>query len=305
MGDYAYAVETVDLVKNYGSLVAVDHLNLRIRKGEVYSLLGPNGAGKTTTIEMLEGMRKRTSGDIRILGLDPWKNAQRIRRKVGIIPQDFNFMGKIKPGEAIRHYCRLFGIPDRSGELLELVDLRDMSDMYFERLSGGQKQKLGLCLALVNNPELIFLDEPTTGLDPQARRNMWEVIRKLRSEGRTILLTTHYLEEAEMLADRVGIVNHGRMIAEGSPADIIREHGSGRVLSINGDAELARDISAATGRECISENGIIDIRIKDNSDIIEILKMAASRGNDLSRLELRQEGLEDVFVRMVGKVEAD
>ncbi|MBX8634399.1 MAG: ABC transporter ATP-binding protein [Thermoplasmata archaeon] len=298
-------IEVEGLVKSYGSLKAVDHLNLSIKRGEVYSLLGPNGAGKTTTIEIMEGLRKGDSGSVSILSTDPWKNSRALRKRVGIIPQDFNFIGKITPAEAIRHYCRLFGIPDRSGELLRLVDLLDMENTYFERLSGGQKQKLGLCLALVNNPEVIFLDEPTTGLDPQARRNMWDVIRKLKSEGRTIMLTTHYLEEAEILADRVGIVNHGRMMIEGTPDDIIRSSGGARILRINGDASLLEDIRAGTGLECTLAGSVVDIRIRENKQILDALRIAGMSGRPLERIELRQEGLEDVFVKMVGKVEEE
>jgi ABC-2 type transport system ATP-binding protein len=226
-----------------------------------------------------------------------------LRRRVGIIPQDFNFIGKITPAEAIRHYCRLFGMRDRSDELLTLVDLRDMGNTYFERLSGGQKQKLGLCLALVNDPELLFLDEPTTGLDPQARRNMWDVIRKLKSEGRTIMLTTHYLEEAEILADRVGIVNHGRMLIEGTPEEIIRSNGGAKILRINGDAALLEEIRAGTGLECTLSGGVVEIRISENRQILDALQIAGMSGRPLEKIELRQEGLEDVFVKMVGRMD--
>jgi ABC-2 type transport system ATP-binding protein len=296
-------IEVEGLVKNYGSLMAVDHLSLRIMRGEVYSLLGPNGAGKTTTIEIMEGLRKGDSGSVSILSTDPWRNSRMLRRRVGIIPQDFNFIGKITPAEAIRHYCKLFGMRDRSDELLTLVDLRDMGNTYFERLSGGQKQKLGLCLALVNDPELLFLDEPTTGLDPQARRNMWDVIRKLKSEGRTIMLTTHYLEEAEILADRVGIVNHGRMLIEGTPEEIIRSNGGAKILRINGDAALLEEIRAGTGLECTLSGGVVEIRISENRQILDALQIAGMSGRPLEKIELRQEGLEDVFVKMVGRMD--
>lgn len=291
------------IVKTYGPIKAVDGLTLNIRRGEVYSLLGPNGAGKTTTIEMLEGMRRPDSGKVSVLSMDPWKNAQTLRKRVGVIPQDFNFIGKITPREAIRHYCILFGVRDSSKELLTMVNMTDMSDVYFERLSGGQKQKLGLCLAMANDPEVIFLDEPTTGLDPQARRNMWEVIRRLKSEGKTLLLTTHYLEEAERLADRVGIVDHGRMVAEGTPDDIIREHGNGLFLRISGNAALASRIKSATGLDCSSADGVVDVKIDANEHIVNVLRVVESEHAKLDVLELRKEGLEDVFVKMVGKIE--
>lgn len=296
-------VKASGIRKFYGEIRAVDGLDLEVRKGEVFSLLGPNGAGKTTTIEMLEGLRKPDDGRIEILGLDPWKDASSLRRRVGIIPQDFNFIQRITPPETIRYFATLFGAPDRSRELLELVDLRNMDRTYFSNLSGGQKQKLGLCIALVNDPELLFLDEPTTGLDPHARRNMWDVIRKLKSEGRTILLTTHYLEEAEMLADRVGIVDRGRMIASGTPQEIIESQGSGKTLLISGSEQVAREIGAKTGLRCAVHGDYITVDIRDNTEISQILDIAKEAGTLLSRLQLREETLEDVFLKIVGKME--
>lgn len=296
-------VRASGLRKFYGEIKAVDGLDLEVRKGEVYSLLGPNGAGKTTTIEMLEGLRKQDGGEIEILGLDPWKDAHSMRKRVGIIPQDFNFIQRITPPEAIRYFATLFNSPDKSRELLEMVGLKKMEKTYFNNLSGGQKQKLGLCLALVNDPELLFLDEPTTGLDPQARRNMWDVIRNLKSEGRTILLTTHYLEEAEVLADRVGIVDHGKLIANGTPQEIIEVHGSGKALLVSGNEILAQKIRSATGLRCAVDNGNMSVEIKTNADIPGILEIVRNSGIELSTLQLREETLEDVFLKMVGRVE--
>ncbi len=296
-------VSVSGLRKYYGNIRAVDGIDLEVRKGEVFSLLGPNGAGKTTTIEMLEGLRKPDEGSIEILGLNPWKDAGSIRRRVGIIPQDFNFIQRITPAEAIRYFATLFKAPDRSEELLELVDMRNMESTYFMHLSGGQKQKLGLCLALVNDPELLFLDEPTTGLDPQARRNMWEVIRKLKSEGKTILLTTHYLEEAEVLSDRVGIVDKGKMIAGGTPQDIISKHGSGKALYVSGNDEIARKVRLETGLRCTVEGRNISVEISNNTEIARVLDIVRSSGVELETLQLREETLEDVFLKMVGKVE--
>ncbi len=296
-------IRTSGLRKHYGEIKAVDGLDLEVRKGEVFSLLGPNGAGKTTTIEMLEGLRRPDSGSIEIVGLDPWRDSRRMRRRVGIIPQDFNFIPRITPVEAIRYFATLFRVPDRSDELLDLVDLKRMEKTYFMNLSGGQKQKLGLCLALVNDPELLFLDEPTTGLDPHARRNMWDVIRKLKSEGRTILLTTHYLEEAEVLSDRVGIVDHGRMVAYGTPQEIIGTHGSGKALYVSGNEEAARKIRTATGLRCTVDGDNISVGISNNSDIAVVLDIVRESGIELTTLQLREETLEDVFLKMVGTME--
>lgn len=222
------AIEVTSLKKHYGQLLAVNDISFSVEQGEVFSLLGPNGAGKTTTVEILEGLRERDSGDVKVLELDPWKDGYSLHRKIGVIPQGFRFFDKSTPLEAIRYYAELFDAKVDPDQVIKEVTLDDSKNTIFENLSGGQKQKVGLALALVNSPELLFLDEPTTGLDPQARRTMWDVIRSLKREGRSILLTTHYLEEAQILADKVAIMNKGKIIAAGSPAELIEKYGSGR-----------------------------------------------------------------------------
>ena len=192
-------IEVSNLQKNYGSLKAVDGISFTVKQGEVFGLLGPNGAGKTTSIEIMEGLRERDGGDVKILGFDPWKNGYEVHKKIGVIPQDFTFFEKTTPREAINYYAKLFNIKVNVDEILKEVLLEDMANHVFESLSGGQKQKTGLALSLVNTPELLFLDEPTTGLDPNARRAIWEVIRGLKAKGKTIILTTHYLDEAQQL----------------------------------------------------------------------------------------------------------
>ena len=221
------AIEVSSLKKAYGSLRAVDGISFSVGDGEVFSLLGPNGAGKTTTIEVLEGLRQRDSGDAKVLGMDPWKDGYEIHKKIGVIPQGFKFVDYATPREAVKYYADLFGVKVDAHAILKKVILEDSADTYFSRLSGGQKQKVGMALSLVNDPALVFLDEPTTGLDPQARRAVWDVIRTLKSEGRSVLLTTHYLDEAQELADVVAIMNHGKIIATGTPAEIISVHGTG------------------------------------------------------------------------------
>ncbi len=222
------AILVASLRKSYGSLKAVDEISFTVKEGEVYSLLGPNGAGKTTTVEILEGLRQRDGGDVSVLGIDPWKNGYELHKQIGVIPQGFRFFDKTTPKEAIEYYARLFNVKVDPIGILKQVMLDDSRNVIFENLSGGQKQKVGLSLALVNNPKLLFLDEPTTGLDAQARRAMWEVIRKLKSEGKSVFLTTHYLEEAEILADRVAIMNRGRIIAQGTPEELKERYGSGK-----------------------------------------------------------------------------
>jgi ABC-2 type transport system ATP-binding protein len=215
------AIEVSDLHKSYGNLCAVDGISFQVEQGEIFSLLGPNGAGKTTTVEILEGLRKLDAGMVKIMDMDPWKDGYQLHKRIGVIPQGFRFFDKSTPIEAIRYYMSLFNVITDPEKILS-----DSKHVIFENLSGGQKQKMGLALALVNDPQLLFLDEPTTGLDPQARRAMWDVIRSLKKQGRTILLTTHYLEEAELLADRVAIMTKGKIIAAGSPEELINTYGS-------------------------------------------------------------------------------
>jgi ABC-2 type transport system ATP-binding protein len=229
----ASAIEVRGLTKRYDANLAVDHIDFTVETGTVFAFLGPNGAGKTTTTEILEGLRRSTEGEVRVLGLDPWKQGYALHQRIGVIPQDFRFFEKITPVEGIQYYSALFGTHPDPKTLLARVDLADKANARFDTLSGGQKQKLGLALALTNEPEVCFLDEPTTGLDPQARRSIWEVIRTLKREGRTVFLTTHYLEEAELLADQVAIIHHGKIIASGTPEEIIRAHGQQERLVFN------------------------------------------------------------------------
>ena len=184
-------IEVSSLKKYYGQIKAVDGISFSVDEGEIFGLLGPNGAGKTTAIEIMEGLRKKDEGDVKVLGLDPWKDGYKLHQRIGVIPQEFTFFEKITPREAIIYYANLFGVTVDPDEILKEVLLEDSAKVMFDNLSGGQKQKTGLALALVNSPELLFLDEPTTGLDPNARRAIWEVIRGLKAKGKTIILTTH------------------------------------------------------------------------------------------------------------------
>lgn len=294
------AIEVSALEKSYGQLRAVDGISFSVHKGEVFSLLGPNGAGKTTTIEILEGLRQRNGGKVSVLGEDPWTKGYDLHKKLGIIPQGFTFFPKATPREAVAYYASLFGVKADPNEILRKVILDDAAQIWFENLSGGQKQKLGLALALVNNPELLFLDEPTTGLDPQARRNMWDVIRGLKKEGHTIMLTTHYLEEAEVLSDRVAIMNHGKIITDGTPAEILEKHGSGERLEVRGDEKLADHVRQETGLEVTYDNGLISVALRDKSEAVMALSSIDQSGLPWRDLRTRQDSLEDIFVRLVG-----
>jgi ABC-2 type transport system ATP-binding protein len=293
-------VEISSVKKSYGDIKAVDGVSFSVNEGEVFALLGPNGAGKTTLIEIMEGLRKRDDGTVKVLGLDPWDNGYVLHRRIGVIPQDFTFFDKANPREAVKYYGDLFGVSVDADSILKEVVLDDSVGVLFENLSGGQKQKLGLALSLVNSAELLFLDEPTTGLDPNARRAIWDVVRALRSKGKTVILTTHYLDEAEQLSDRVAIMNHGRIVAMGTPEDIIETHGSGERLEIHGNEELAAYLRENTKLNVVHNGkGVIDIRIIQKRDALVALTAIEKSGLDWHDLHTRRDSLDDVFVKLV------
>jgi ABC-2 type transport system ATP-binding protein len=297
------AIEVERLVKQYGTLAAVDHIDFTVPSGTVFSFLGPNGAGKTTTTEILEGLRRRTDGTVRVLGLDPWTEAYALHLKIGVIPQDFRFFEKITPREAVQYYGSLFRTDPDPDELLARVQLADKAGSRFDTLSGGQKQKLGLALALTNDPEICFLDEPTTGLDPTARRAIWEVIRKLKSEGRTVFLTTHYLEEAELLADQVAIIHHGRIIASGTPEEIIATHGKPERLRFLAGPALAEYLRPKLGLPVSVADGRVDVELRQKGDALRVLSAVDASGIPWQSFSTAQDTLEDVFVRLVGQMD--
>jgi len=297
----AGVISVRSLTKSYGSLHAVDGISFNVEGGEVFSLLGPNGAGKTTTIEILEGLRNKDGGEASVLGLDPWSKGYDLHRKIGVIPQGFKFLDYPTPREAIRYYSVLFGRRVDPDQILKDVILEDAADTYFMRLSGGQKQKMGMALSLVNDPELVFLDEPTTGLDPQARRAVWEVIRNLKKGGRSVLLTTHYLEEAEELADQVAIMDHGKIIAHGTPEEIIAKHGSGESLTVRGGDDLARYLKENTKLKVEYSSGKVMVKLEQKNDALVALGAISESGIEWSELTTKRDSLEDIFVRMVGE----
>ena len=299
----AEAVRVHALVKRYGSLTAVDGVDFAVPEGQVFAFLGPNGAGKTTTVEILEGIRRATSGEARVLGLDPWTDGVELHHQIGVIPQDFRFFDKIQPKEAVDYYATLFDRSVDAMEILRRVDLADKASDRFETLSGGQKQKLGLALALVNDPRICFLDEPTTGLDPHARRTIWDVIRGLKREGRTVFLTTHYLEEAELLADQVAIIDHGKIIARGRPEEIIREHGKPDRLTVESVPALAEYLRRTLGVAAVADDGRIEVPLAHREDALRVLTAISQSGLAWTRFALVQDTLEDVFIALVGRMD--
>lgn len=292
-----------NLVKKYGDLNAVDGISFSINKGDVFSLLGPNGAGKTTTVEILEGVRNRTSGDILVLGEDP-QRSRTLKFRLGILPQDFSFIYNSTPKEALDYYRSTLRASSDVNDILDMVDISDKRDTPYQKLSGGQKQKLGLALSMVNNPEVLFLDEPTSGLDPRARRNIWNVIKNLKQQGKSILLTTHYLEEAELLADRVAIMNKGKIIDSGKPMEIVERHHENDNLIIRGDGEI-ESLIRNEGFTVHKDGTYIKVSLKNIKDATEIINFLYNKKANFEDFTLKRESLEDVFVRMVGEIEED
>jgi ABC-2 type transport system ATP-binding protein len=297
------SIEVSNLKKHYGDLKAVDDISFIVKQGEVFGLLGPNGAGKTTTIEIMEGLRERDAGEVKVLGYDPWKNGYELHKKIGVIPQEFTFFEKTTPKEAIMYYADLFNIKVNPDEILREVLLEESAKVNFDSLSGGQKQKTGLALSLVNSPEMLFLDEPTTGLDPNARRAIWEVIRGLKAKGKTIILTTHYLDEAQQLSDRVAIMDHGKIVAMGTTEEIIQQHGSGERLEIHGSEKLAEYVKANTELQVDYDKAKreITIPLKKKIDALAALAAAEQSGMDWGDIQTRQDSLDDVFVKLVNE----
>ncbi len=278
------AVEVRGLRKSYGGQEAVRGIDFEIDEGEVFCLLGPNGAGKTTTVEVLEGYRTRDAGDVAVLGFDPQERERSFRERIGVVLQHSDTWPNVTVSETLRIYAGYYRSPRDVGEVIELVGLDAKRDARVKTLSGGQKRRLDLGLALVGDPDLVFLDEPTTGFDPQARRNAWDMVRGLRALGKTILLTTHYLDEAQQLADRVAVLRDGVIVKEGTPAELV----------------------AASQTEIrYRENGEVKVVATDAPTRLlhELTSRAVSEGRELEELEVRRGSLEDVYLDLVREEE--
>lgn len=302
------AIECRDLRKTYdGKVEAVRGLHLEIQTGECFGLLGPNGAGKTTTIEILEGLLAPTSGEVSILG-HRWRDHEReMREWLGISLQETRLSEKLTVRETIELFASFYRQPRACEEVLEQLQLTEKADSWVGKLSGGQRQRLAVATALVCNPKILFLDEPTTGLDPQSRRQLWDIIRQFQRDGGTVLLTTHYMDEAERLCDRLAIVDHGQIIAEGSPADLIDRLGGHHVVefSVSGysDGAVLQDWNGLPSVESVREDdGMIALNVKQpHLTIPALLDAIDKQGRQLQHLTTRQASLEDVFVRLTGR----
>lgn len=298
------AVEVVDLVKIYGPLRAVDGVSFRVEPGQVFGMLGPNGAGKSTTVEMIEGLRPADGGTIEVLGIDARRHPRQIKERIGVQLQSTAFFKQL----TIRQLLKLFGsffpraLP--VDQLIGLVNLEEKADTPSGDLSGGQRQRLAIAAALVNDPAVVFLDEPTTGLDPQARRSLWDVIRQLRAAGKTLLLTTHYLEEAEQLCDNLVVIDHGKVIAAGNPAGLIAEHFERTTLEFLSDAKLPRhtlETLPAVDRweEANGQTRLASSHVTQTTRAL--MELCAERGAELRGLSIHTATLEDVFLKLTGR----
>jgi len=277
------AIQVRDLFKSYGPVEAVRGVSFEVDRGEVFGLLGPNGAGKTTTVEILEGYRNRSAGDVTVLGHDPAERQRELQQRIGIVLQSSGFYKYVTVREAVEHFGKAYERPRDAAETIRLVGLEEKADARTKSLSGGQRRRLDLALALVGDPELIFLDEPTTGFDPAARRTAWGVVRALKELGKTVLLTTHYLDEAQELADRVAIVKEGRIVAEGPPDRL-------------GPASSRYRVSY------ISDGGRVEHQTDDPTELLHRLtRDALAAGERLEGLEVTRPTLEEVYLELTAE----
>ena len=298
------AIEVDSLVKKYGDLTAVDSISFTINKGEIFSFLGPNGAGKTTTVEVLECLRKPTSGRAYVLGFDISKDQDEIKKKIGVLPQEFNTFDSLTVRENLQYFAGMFGSSVDIDSLIKLVDLEDKRNEQYKKLSGGLKQRLGVAMALVNDPQIVFLDEPTGGLDPKARREVWKVIRGLKKQDKTVFLTTHYMEEAEVLSDTVTIIHKGKIVAAGTPEGLITQYGQRNVLILKNTDKAAVPLIETLGLEAKFDSDAGDVKITLNSslDVSEIVRALTLKQIAFGELQLKRSSLEDVFLNLTGEM---
>ncbi|MGA8012695.1 MAG: ABC transporter ATP-binding protein [Candidatus Acidiferrales bacterium] len=302
MGEPIIQVE--DLYKSYGAVEAVRGVSFAVAEGEVFGLLGPNGAGKTSCVEILEGLRTPDRGKVRVCGLDPETSGDRFKEKIGAVLQSTALPDKLRVKEAIELFAKFYHKRANTDELLRRFQLDEKRDAFYSHLSGGQKQRLALAMALVNDPEVVFLDEPTAGLDPQVRREIYDIIEELKRGKKTVLLTTHYIEEAERLCDRVAIVDHGRVIAEGTPRELKQKSAGTTRIEVRlarplSDGMLGRLDGVANSREF--EGTYVLHSARPPQTIVALVKQLEAENNELQSLEMFSPSLEDVFIELTGR----
>ena len=296
------AVHVASIRKTYGRTVAVADVSFDVEQGEIFGLIGPNGAGKTTTMECVEGLRRADRGVISVLGLDPARDARALQERIGVQLQEAQLQKRIKVQEAVALWASLYRAPADGNRLIEQLGLGDKRNAWFMTLSGGQRQRLFIALALVNDPELVFLDELTTGLDPQARRAIWELVRGIRQRGKTVLLTTHLMEEAERLCDRVAIIDHGRIVDVGAPADLVRRHCPERTVTVvTADAAAAGRFRAIGQVDSVEPHGShVTIRGRGDELVTHVIQCIAEHRMRVDDFRTEVPTLEDVFLRLTG-----
>ncbi|MDI3240462.1 ABC transporter ATP-binding protein [Arthrobacter sp. AL08] len=301
-----YVITAENLTKRYGDVVAVDGISFAVPAGEAFGLLGPNGAGKSTTMKMIGGVSRRTSGSLSIMGLDPDQNGPEVRAHLGVVPQQDNLDEELKVRDNLLVYGRYFGLPmsylkPKADELLEFAQLTDKAKSKVDALSGGMKRRLTIARSLINEPRILLLDEPTTGLDPQARHILWDRLFRLKEQGVTLILTTHYMDEAEQLCDRLIVVDKGRIMAEGSPASLIREYSTREVLELRFGSERNATIGAeleGIGERLETLPDRVLIYAHDGEAALEDV---SARGLRPVTSLVRRSSLEDVFLRLTGR----
>ena len=297
-------IQVENLIKRYGELEAVCGVSFSVNEGEVFGLLGPNGAGKTTTIEILEGLRNLDGGRVSVCGLDPQRDSEKLKNEIGAALQMTSLPDKLKTFEAIKLFAGFYSRRRDPEELLKRFGLVEKRDAFYSKLSGGQKQRLALAMALVNNPRVLFFDEPTAGLDPQVRREIYDIIEELRREKKTIVITTHYIEEAERLCDRVAIVDHGKVIALGTPQELKSRSGDKTRIEVQltqpESVETLRALDGVT--ECRDLNGGYALHTqRPPQAIVSLVKHLEAQGNELVSLNIATPSLEDVFIELTGR----
>jgi ABC-2 type transport system ATP-binding protein len=293
------AIAVDDVRKAYGDLNAVDGVSFTVDEGEFFGILGPNGAGKTTTLEIIEGLREPDTGTVRLLGENPWPRNIALLPRIGVQLQATAFFDKLTAREQLQTFAALYGVDgQRVDEMLELVGLTDKAGTREDKLSGGQRQRLSIACALVHDPDIVFLDEPTAALDPQARRNLWDVLRAIQERGKTILYTTHYLDEAEILCDRVAIMDHGRILAMDAPAKLVRGLDAPTRVILERGSLTAGDATALPGADDVSEDEqSLTIATRSPADLLSAL----AERRALAGLQVRTATLEDVFLELTGR----
>jgi ABC-2 type transport system ATP-binding protein len=303
-----YALEVKGLTKLYGDIRAVNNISFAIKRGTIFCFVGPNGAGKTTTMEIVEGLKRPDSGEIELLGMPMPKEQARAKERVGVQLQTTSLFERLKVGEVVDLFRSFYQNPADSENVIAAVSLESKKDEPVTALSGGQQQRLAIALALVNNPELVFLDEPTAGLDPQARRDVWRLIQSLKDEGKTVFLTTHYMDEAEKLSDEVAIIDHGKIIAHDSPRNLIVGLSKANVIEFTTDSAPAEeDFSslATVGEVNIVGTSVVLYTADIKQCMSELLNLSQQKDFELRDMQFRNPSLEDVFIELTGRMLRD